>query len=221
MGCVQGDTECSDDEKPQHRVNITKPFYMGKYEVTQGQWKAVMGKNSSSFSNCGESCPVESVSWNDVQEFIKKLCKIEEKFIDLLNPWSCKYRLPTEAEWEYSARSGSKTKYYWGNTMDGSYAWYSDNSGSKTHLVGQKKPNAWGLYDMTGNVYEWMQDWYDSGYYGKNASNNPVGADSGSYRVGRGGSWYNSDWSCRTSYRLHVTPDNRILYLGFRLARTP
>ena len=214
MGCVQGDTECSNDEKPQHRVNITKPFYMGKYEVTQGQWKAVMGKNPSSFSNCGENCPVESVSWDDVQEFIQKLCKKE-------NMSSCKYRLPTEAEWEYSARSGSKIKYYWGNTMDGSYAWYSDNSGSKTHLVGQKKPNAWGLYDMSGNVWEWVQDRYDSGYYGKNTSNDPVGAYLGSDRVGRGGSWLSYDGECRSSYRFYFTPDIRNRYLGFRLARTP
>ncbi|NBU98476.1 MAG: formylglycine-generating enzyme family protein, partial [Spirochaetia bacterium] len=176
MGCSDGDSDCSNDEKPQHKVVISNSFYMGKYEVTQGQWKQVMGNNPSYFQNCGENCPVEQVSWNDVQDFIKKLCESKK-----MNP--CKYRLPTEAEWEYAARAGSKTRIYTGEMkilgennspdLDG-IAWYGGNSGvdysggydcsgwnekqyrsSKcgTHPVGQKKPNAWGLYDMSGNVW--------------------------------------------------------------------
>ena len=181
MGCSPEDSECYNEEKPRHKVKISQAFFMGTTEVTQGQWRAVMGNNPSSFSNCGDNCPVENVSWNDTQEFIQKLCQKEG-----LIP--CKYRLPTEAEWEYSARAGGSTTYYWGNRMDGAYAWYDGNSGSKTHEVGTRKPNAWGLYDMTGNVWEWVQDWYDGGYYGKGDAVDPRGASSGSDRVERGGS---------------------------------
>jgi len=212
MGCSYGDSDCSNDEKPQHRVNITRAFYLGKYEVTQGQWRAVMGNNPSSFSSCGDSCPVEKVSWDDVQEYIRRLNAKEG---------GNKYRLPTEAEWEYAARAGSRTRYYWGDSMDGAYAWYDGNSGSETHPVGQKKPNAFGLYDMTGNVWEWVQDWYDSGYYGRSASNDPIGADSGSSRVLRGGSWVYDGRRCRSSDRSSDTPVRRGSDLGFRLARTP
>ena len=175
---------------------------MGKFEVTQGQWKKLMGNNPSIFSNCGEDCPVEQVSWNDVQEYIGKLCKREKQ-----NP--CKYRLPTEAEWEYSARAGGSTrlvgepsrttptggsKYYWGDTINDSYLWYDGNSGNTTHPVGKKKPNAWGLYDISGNVWEWTGDWYDISYYKKSPSTDPKGAESGEYRVLRGGSWYYGAW---------------------------
>ena len=214
MGCSPEDSECYDDEKPRHKVKITQAFFLGTTEVTQGQWRSVMGNNPSYFGNCGDNCPVENVSWNDAQDFIKKLCQKEG-----LNP--CKYRLPTEAEWEYSARAGSSTTYYWGNRMDGSYAWYDGNSGGKTHEVGTRKPNAWGLYDMTGNVWEWVQDWYDSGYYGKGDALDPRGASSGSDRVERGGSWGSGAGSCRTSYRFVNAPDVRNFFLGFRLARTP
>ena len=214
MGCSDGDDDCLDDEIPQHKVTISNSFYMGKYEVTQGQWKRVMGNNPSYFQNCGENCPVEQVSWNDAQEFIKKLCELEK-----MSP--CKYRLPTEAEWEYAARAGSKTKYYWGDTINEEYLWYEVNSESKTHTVGKKKPNAWGLYDMIGNVWEWNQDWYDSGYYERGDAVDPRGSSSGSFRVLRGGSWYYAGWSCRSSNRFSFTPDLRIYDLGFRLARTP
>jgi formylglycine-generating enzyme required for sulfatase activity len=219
MGCSESDTECEDDEKPQHKVSITKSFYMGKYEVTQGQWKRVMRNNPSSFQNCGDNCPVESVSWNDTQQFIKKLCELEK-----MNP--CKYRLPTEAEWEYAARGSTEltnraTIYYWGNQMDGSYAWYSDNSDLKTHEVGTKKPNAWGLYDMIGNVWEWNEDWFDSEYYKNSPNNDPKGGNSGEYRVLRGGSWLNSAKGCRLSSRSYFNPANGILDYGFRLVLLP
>jgi formylglycine-generating enzyme required for sulfatase activity len=214
MGCSKGDTECYDEEKPQHRVKITKSFYMGKFEVTQGQWKKVMGNNPSHFANCGEDCPVEQVSWNEIQDYIGKLCKREKQ-----SP--CKYRLPTEAEWEYAARAGSKTKYYWGDTINDAYLWYDNNSGNATHPVGNKKPNAWGLYDMSGNVWEWVGDWYDSGYYSNGEAVDPRGPSSGSFRVLRGGSWDYGGRRCRSSYRFLLTPDYRYNLLGFRLARIP
>jgi formylglycine-generating enzyme required for sulfatase activity len=214
MGCSEGDGDCEEDEKPRHSVTISQSFYMGKYEVTQGQWKAVMGTNPSYFKNCGDNCPVEQVSWEDAQEYIKKLCEKE-------NMEPCKYRLPTEAEWEYSARAGSKTKYYWGESISDAYLWYDGNSGGTTHPVGQKKPNAWGLYDMSGNVWEWNEDWYDSGYYGKSPSSDPKGAESGSNRVQRGGSWDSNVRYCRSSLRDYSTPAVRYDYLGFRLAWTP
>jgi len=221
MGCSINDTECLDDEKPQHEVKITKSFYMGKYEVTQGQWKMVMGNNPSYFQNCGENCPVEKVSWNDVQEYIKKLCELEK-----MKP--CKYRLPTEAEWEYSARAGGSTrsptggpKYYWGDSINDEYLWYDGNSGKTTHPVGKKKPNAWGLYDMIGNVWEWAGDWYDSSYYKDSPSTDPKGANSGEDRSLRGGSWLNLPWFSRLSFRIFNDPDNRFNRNGFRLVLVP
>ncbi|MBI3600779.1 MAG: formylglycine-generating enzyme family protein, partial [Nitrospinae bacterium] len=179
-GCYQmGDTfgDGESDEKPIHEVCVDD-FYMGKYEVTQKEWQSIMGNNPSYLKNC-DNCPVEQVSWNDVQEYINKLNQKTGK----------KYRLPTEAEWEYAARSGGRSeKYSGGNNID-SVAWYNSNSNSKTHPVGQKEANGLGLYDMTGNVWEWCQDWYDSDYYRKSPKNNPEGASSGQYRVLRGGSW--------------------------------
>ena len=214
MGCSPEDSQCENDEKPRHKVKISQAFLMGTTEVTQGQWRAVMGNNPSNFSNCGDNCPVESVSWNDTQEFIQKLCQKEG-----LIP--CKYRLPTEAEWEYSARAGGSTTYYWGNRMDGAYAWYDDNSGSKTHQVGTRKPNAWGLYDMTGNVWEWVQDWYDNGYYGKGDAVDPSGPSSGECRVLRGGSWGRNARNSRLSNRGCYNPDYGDINYGFRLVLLP
>jgi len=214
MGCVKSDTECYDEEKPQHKVKISKSFYIGKFEVTQGQWKKVMGNNPSHFANCGEECPVENVSWNDVQEYIGKLCKREKQ-----SP--CKYRLPTEAEWEYSARAGSKTKYYWGDTINDAYLWYNENSGNATHPVGKKKPNAWGLYDMSGNVCEWVGDWYGSDFYKNSPANDPKGANSGGDRVLRGGSWGGNAGYSRLSFRNNYYPDIRFNYFGFRLVLLP
>ena len=193
-------------EKPVHEVVLTNDFFMGKYEVTQGQWETVMGENPSYFG--GKDRPVERVSWDDVQEFIDKLNDKEGRKI---------YRLPTEAEWEYACRAGTTTEYFFGDDEDklGEYVWYDDNSGNKTHPVGKKKPNPWGLYDMYGNVWEWCQDLY--GDYPKGKIINPKGPDSGSYRVFRGGSWGHSAVSCRSANRSNWEPDYRYSLLGFRL----
>ncbi len=216
-GCYQmGDTfgDGNSDEKPVHEV-CPDDFYIGKYEVTQGQWKAIMGNNPSYFKDCGDNCPVEQVSWNDAQEFIRKLNQRTKN-----NPQAPfgkgEFRLPTEAEWEYAARSGGKSeKYSGGNDID-SVAWYNSNSGSKTHPVGQKKPNGLGLYDMSGNVWEWVNDWYGS--YSSGSQNNPKGLSSGPGRVARGGSWLYSARFVRASSRNFFTPDFRGYFLGFRLA---
>jgi formylglycine-generating enzyme required for sulfatase activity len=212
MGCTKSDTECNYNEKPQHTVKISKSFYIGKFEVTQGQWKMLMGNNPSGFQECGENCPVESVSWNDAQEFIKRLCVRE-------NYSPCKYRLPTEAEWEYAARAGTKTKYYWGDTINDAYLWYNNNSGGTTNPVGKKKPNSWGLYDMSGNVWEWVEDWYDEVYYIKNPNIN--GPSSGKIRVLRGGSWNFKAGDGRLSYRGGSDPNSGEDHDGFRLVFLP
>ena len=221
MGCSDGDETCNDDEKPQHKVTISNSFYMGKYEVTQGQWKQVMGNNPSRFYNCGEDCPVEQVSWNYVQDFISKLCEMEK-----MSP--CKYRLPTEAEWEYAARAGSSpgsptraSKYYWGDNIDDAYLWYAGNSGWATHPVGQKKPNAWGLYDMIGNVWEWNEDWYDSKYYDNGIQTDPRWFEFGGGHSLRGGSWDFSARDSRLSNRNYFNPVVRFSIIGFRLVLLP
>jgi formylglycine-generating enzyme required for sulfatase activity len=212
-GCYQmGDTVGGGDadEKPAHEVCVSD-FYMGKYEVTQRQWQNIMGGNPSHFSSCGDNCPVEKVSWNDVQNFIGKLNSRTGK----------RYRLPTEAEWEYAARSGGKSeKYSGGNDVD-AVAWYGSNSGSRTHPVGQKQPNGLGLHDMSGNVWEWCNDWYDGTYYNQSPRDNPGGPSSGSYRVFRGGSWAYLAAITRAANRNWAGPDFRSHYLGFRLALPP
>ena len=193
-----------DDEKPTHRVTLTNDYYIGKYEVTQALWKAVMGNNPSSFK--GDNLPVEEVSWDDCQDFISKLNRITGKT----------FRLPTEAEWEYAARGGNKSRgyQYSGSSNLSDVAWYKDNSGSKTHAVGTKQPNELGIYDMCGNVWEWCQDWY--GKYSSSSQVNPTGAASGSSRVNRGGCLINDARDCRSSCRGNNTPGGRG-YLGLRL----
>ena len=193
-----------DGEKPAHSVTLSG-YYIGKYEVTQAQWKAVMGNNPSRFK--GDNLPVENVSWNDVQEFIRKLNQLTGK----------SYRLPTEAEWEYAARGGSNSRgyKYSGSDNVGSVAWYYENSGSTTHPVGSKSPNELGIYDMSGNVWEWCQDWY--GDYSSSSQRNPKGPASGSNRVLRGGCWSNDARDCRVSNRFSVSPGDRGYILGFRL----
>ncbi|MDR2925615.1 MAG: formylglycine-generating enzyme family protein [Azoarcus sp.] len=200
------------DETPQHKVTISKPFYLGKYEVTQAQWVAVMGSNPSQFK--GRNNPVERVSWNDAQAFIKRLNAKEGHN---------RYRLPTEAEWEYAARAGTNSAYSFGDDKNAlsDYAWYDGNSGETSRPVGQKQPNPWGLHDVHGNVWEWVQDWY--GGYPKTAVTNPKGTENGSNRVRRGGSWYgyNSARQCRSGYRDGNSPDLRRVTFGFRLALSP
>ncbi|MEY4134087.1 MAG: hypothetical protein RL386_437, partial [Bacteroidota bacterium] len=195
MGCTgeQGG-DCYSDEKPSHQVTVSD-YYIGKYEVTQKEWRAVTGSNPSYFENC-DNCPVEVVSWADIQQFLTKLNAKTGKV----------YRLPTEAEWEYAARGGSSSlgyKYSGSNNLD-EVAWHEGNSGNKTHPVGQKKSNELGLYDMSGNVWEWCADWYGS--YSSGAQTNPKGPSSGTYRVLRGGSWGNNAGSCRSAYRLNSYP---------------
>ena len=196
-----------DDEEPAHSVTLSG-YYIGKYEVTQKLWKAVMGSNPSNFK--GDNLPVENVSWDDVQEFLRKLNAMTGK----------RYRLPTEAEWEFAARGGNSSRgyKYSGSNSFGSVAWYRDNSGSRTHAVGTKSPNELGIYDMSGNVYEWCQDWYGSSYYDNSPRTNPQGPNSGSLRVGRGGSWSTDAGNCRVSDRDYGTPGGRYDGLGFRLA---
>lgn len=197
------------DETPVHRVNISKSFYLSKYEVTQKQWCEIMGINPSYF--IGDDLPVETVSWIDVQDFIQKLN--EKEGFD-------KYRLPTEAEWEYSARAGTTTRYTFGDDVSslGDYAWYGGNSGSKTHEVGQKNPNPWGLYDIHGNILEWVQDSYHGTYNGAPIDGSAWEID-GSRRVLRGGAWNYGDWYCRLANRNIAIPDSRSEDIGFRLLR--
>ena len=192
-------------EKPVHRVTLTNNYYIGKYEVTQALWKIVMGSNPSNFK--GDNLPVENVSWNNCQKFISKLNKLTGK----------SFRLPTEAEWEFAARGGNKSRgyLYSGSNAIGDVAWYEGNSSFMTHAVGTKQPNELGIYDMTGNVWEWCQDWYDS--YSSSPQTNPTGAVSGSYRVDRGGSWNCLARSCRASCRDRCTPDYRNNSCGLRL----
>jgi formylglycine-generating enzyme required for sulfatase activity len=193
-----------------HQVVIGKPFYMQTTEVTQGQWRKIMGNNPSSFKDCGDDCPVENVSWGDAQAFIRRLNQIEG---------DNKYRLPTEAEWEFACRSGSSMTYSFGDNENdlGDYAWYDKNSNRKTHPVMQKKPNVWGLYDAYGNVSEWCQDWYDD--FPPGTVTDPKGPSSGQHKVLRGGSWLGSTSVLRSGFRgeeYPVVPSNDI---GFRLVR--
>ncbi len=205
MGMNDGES----DEKPVHPVTLSD-FFIGKTEVTQKLWREIMGSDPALlyFKGC-DQCPVERVSWNDVQDFITKLNKKTGK----------NYRLPTEAEWEYAAKGGNKSKGYTysGSNSLGDVAWYSDNSGSKTHPAGQKQPNELGLYDMSGNVWEWCSDWYGSDYYQSSPSSNPKGASSGFLRVYRGGSLTDVARASRTAYRIKYYPDYRYNVLGFRL----
>ena len=200
-------SDADNDEKPVHNVTLSD-YYIGETEVTQELWKAVMGSNPS--NSTGSMKPVERVSWNDCQTFITKLNQLTGK----------NFRLPTEAEWEYAARGGNKSqgyKYSGSNSID-DVAWYSNNCSIRTHDVKTKAANELGIYDMSGNVYEWCQDWYGSSCYSSSPENNPTGPASGSSRVLRGGSWINSSaWDCRVSFRDYGNPDNRFVCYGLRL----
>ena len=206
-------SDTKEDESPVHRVTLSD-YYIGQTEVTQALWKAIMGSNPS--RKKGSDLPVENVSWNDCQQFITKLNALTEG----MRPNGRKFRLPTEAEWEYAARGGSKSLgyKYSGSNNNGSVAWYTGNSGEKTHPVGQKQANELGLYDMSGNVKEWCQDCYDSDYYGKSPSTNPCNNTSITPCVYRGGGWLSFNESCRVSIRSYLGPGDANPYIGLRLA---
>ena len=204
MGATSEMENPYDDEKPTHQVTLSS-YYIGETEVTQALWKAVMGSNPSYFK--GDNLPVEMVSWDDCQTFISKLNALTGK----------RFRLPTEAEWEFAARGGNQSRHtpFSGSSRIDDVAWYESNSDNKTHPVKTKQPNELGSYDMTGNVWEWCQDWYGS--YNSYAQTNPTGAGSGSHRVDRGGSWICSPRLCRSSYRYCLTPEFSDFDLGLRL----
>ena len=205
MGAMKGDSDASDDEKPVHQVTLTNDYYIGETQVTQQLWKAVMGSNPSYFKS--DNRPVEKVSWYDCQTFITKLNSLTSQ----------KFRLPTEAEWEYAARGGKKSKgyHYSGSNNLNEVAWYDNNSSSQTHDVATKQPNELGIYDMSGNVWEWCQDRFGS--YSSASQTNPTGANSSHYGVNRGGSWFNGARSCRSSNRCHFSHVSSFYNLGIRL----
>ena len=206
MGSLSSEEDHSNN-KTQHEVTLTKPFYMGKYTVTQEQYQQVMGSNPSNFK--GKDNPVEMVSWDDAQEFIKKVSAASAQAV----------RLPTEAEWEYACRAGTSTRYYSGDTENDlkRIAWFASNSNGTTHPVGQKEPNRFGLFDMHGNVWQWCQDWYD--VHKAEAVVDPQGpAQSGAViRVVRGGSWNFAPMMCRTVSRDGGFPGHRCSHFGFRV----
>jgi formylglycine-generating enzyme required for sulfatase activity len=222
MGSPESVSYVSSDEKLQHKVRITKPFYLGLYEVTQAEYDKVMGENPSDFSKGGSVAdrvsgkdtsgyPVEMVSWEDAVEFCKRLSAKEGKT----------YRLPSEAEWEYACRAGTTTKWYCGDNEAelGRVAWYGEHRGGTTHPVGAKEANAWGLFDMHGNVWEWCQDWH--GPYSSGEAIDPTGPSDATFRVLRGGSWYDRAVLCRSAFRLRYAPGLRDFFVGFRVARSP
>jgi surface protein len=204
------DNSTRDDERPAHKVNIMQAFYIQKTEVTQGQWREVMGTNPSWFSTCGDTCPVEMVSWSEIQTFLY--------YLNLAHPGR-NYRLPTEAEWEYAARAGTTGDYGGTGVLD-QMGWYSGNSGSRIHPVALKQPNHWGLHDMHGNGWEWVNDWYSATYYSVSPTNDPPGPATGSGRVLRGGSWNVLALFTRSAVRASSIPSGRYSDAGFRLVRT-
>ena len=215
MGCSEGakPVECSADERPRHTVQITKPFELGKTETTQKQWQAVMGSAPSRYK--GDTLPVEQVSFQDIQAFLSKLNARNDGFL---------YRLPTEAEWEYAARAGAADQFAGAKVANSlarrspadDWAWYNVE---KTQPVANKKPNAWGLYDMRGNVAEWVQDWYDPEYYQPSLAVDPAGPTDGQTRTLRGGSWYYMVPGGRISYRDYTDPEGGYDGMGFRCVR--
>lgn len=239
MGSPASEPDRYDDEGPVHLVTISRSFYMKQTEVTQGEWESLIGNNPSRFGSCGTTCPVEQVTWYDAVYYANALSR-SEGFEECYTLSGCSgsagsdltgctvsfkgvncngYRLPTEAEWEYAARAGSSDARY--GDLD-EVAWYDGNSSSKTHPVGEKAPNSWGLYDVLGNVWEWVYDWYDSGYYSSCSSGctDPVGPSSGSLRVIRGGGWNYNARGVRAALRVNLAPGYRNDVLGFRLLRS-
>ncbi|MCI5146596.1 MAG: formylglycine-generating enzyme family protein, partial [Candidatus Electrothrix sp. AR3] len=204
MGSSPDDEGHQKNEGPVHEVCLNA-FWMGKYQVTQGQWQKIMGQNPAKFQK-GDKYPVEQVSWDDVQSFLKKLNKKSGKG----------YRLPTESEWEYACRANGSSKYSGGDDLD-ALGWYYKNSGHSTHPVGKKKANAFGLHDMSGNVWEWCHDWYGADYYASSPKDNPTGPNSGTDRVLRGGYYFGYSLNCRSVFRDHRPPEERDDAFGFRL----
>lgn len=210
MGDGLGDGLAS--ERPVHEVCLDS-FYLGKYEVTQGQWKKIMGSNPSHFKDCGDQCPVENVKWTDVQSFLAELNGLTGQT----------YRLPTEAEWEYAARDGGKMVKWAGTSSEnrlGDFAWYDANSMDRTHPVGLKKANGLGFHDLSGNVWEWTGDLYQESYYQKSSRDNPRGPLEGTDRVLRGGCWLDRAKDCRSTIRFNFNPANGFKSIGFRLVRS-
>ncbi|MBF0311677.1 MAG: SUMF1/EgtB/PvdO family nonheme iron enzyme [Magnetococcales bacterium] len=210
MGCMPVGELCFESDRVMHEVRVDS-FEIAAYEVTQEQWQKVMGSNPSQAVQCGSNCPVERVSWEDAQQFIARLNEQGEGG----------YRLPTEAEWEFACRSGGMPLYHCGERGLSDHAWEGDNSWGRLHPVGTKAPNRFGLYDMTGNVREWVADWYDAGYYAASPKENPTGPASGKFRVVRGGDYDSQGLRMLlASYRDSGFPDVRREYIGLRLART-
>jgi formylglycine-generating enzyme required for sulfatase activity len=218
MGSPDSDKDAEVDEKPQHRVWITRLFYLGATAVTQSQYRAATSMTPSYFKESND-LPVEQISWEDAMAFCARLNELEKG--KLLGANS--YRLPTEAEWEYACRAGSQWRFGFGDAYAslGNYAWFEDNSVGKTHPVGRKRANAWGLHDMHGNVWEWCWDAYDGQYYASSPADDPRGPDftGAQDRVVRGGSWSLNPGSCRAAKRYPGAPGDRDFNLGFRVAR--
>ena len=225
MGAPESERYSNSWERPVHSVTLTTDYYLGKYEVTQAQWQAVMGSFPSYFGSCGGSCPVEQVSWDDIRGANGFIAKLNQ----LLG--TTKFRLPTEAEWERAARGGTQTRFSFGDALGGSdgcyftnaeaepYVWWCLNSGNKTHAVGTKKGNPYGLFDIHGNVWEWVEDWWADDYLSA-GSTNPTGPSTGSSRVIRGGAWDNGLDVARSAHRYFLNPSTRFNNFGFRLARS-
>lgn len=210
MGSPSNEIDRRNDEGPVHHVTIDKNFYMSQHEITQKQWCAVMVINPSEFKS--KNLPVDRVSWNDVQQFINRLNKMED---------TDKYRLPSEAEWEYAARADTDTKYYFGDDENElhEYAWYNKNSYLMTHKGGLKTPNSFDLYDMYGNMCEWIQDDYYDDYNGAPIDGSALENNNSSFKVGRGGSWASPQRACRSATRFKNRPNTCNDYLGFRLVK--
>jgi formylglycine-generating enzyme required for sulfatase activity len=221
MGSLTNEVDRMSDEGPQTQVTLTRGFFLGRYEVTQGEYVSVIGSNPSWFTG-DDSRPVEKVSWDDATNYCVQLTARELAAGRLPVGWA--YRLPTEAEWEYAALAGSTNRFSYGDDPDytqlANYAWYAPISASTTHTVGGKLPNQWGLYDMSGNVDEWCSDWYHGAYPGGSVSD-PRGPSSGSLRVVRGGDWSYSAWYCRSRIRASLDPASKFSEYGFRVVLAP
>jgi formylglycine-generating enzyme required for sulfatase activity len=214
MGSPDSEADRGTDESQQTRVTLTKDFYLGQTDVTQGQYELVMGANPSDFKKAGKNAPVEEVSWGDAMAFCQKLTERERIAGHL--PEGYAFTLPTEAQWEYACRAGTTGAYA---TNPDETSWFDRNSGGTTHPVGAKQPNLWGLYDMTGNVYQWCADWYANRYPGGEATD-PTGPEAGTVHVLRGGGWYYDRSYCRSAYR-DFDPGYRANFIGFRVALNP